>query len=204
MPLTITSITYQGHQSSHIHCGATSGKGSAMSCACEVSGRLGWRGCGETELTHTAEISFSPRPWEWSMPSTDVCHVSSLWDAAAVLPSKLGTGLPIDIFLIGQIQRSSLVDTSVSLSLSLCVSALHFQLFTAPLSLLFSFFLLLYFSHVISYFVSYPHSAILSLTLSLSLLHTLAATLKTVVAMVTALCCRKRQRAESAQHHFLV
>ncbi len=123
-----------------------------------------------------------------------------LRDATAVLPSRLGTGLLMDISLMerysGQAAAAQRIPLSVFLCLVLCASVFALLPYLSFISA--SVTLPLYFLHIISYFLACI-LARLSLSLSLrlssslrpstSLSHTLVATLKTAVTMVTAMCC---------------
>lgn len=126
----------------------------------------------------------------------------SLRDATAVLPSRLGTGFPRGHLSYGAIQWpgcSCSVDTALSVCLcfALCFSAsLHRSpvlpfFYFMPLSLppppspivCLTYYLLL--SRLRPFFWGLSSS----IRPSTSLSHTLVATLKTVVTMVTAMCC---------------
>lgn len=133
--------------------------------------------------------------------------ISPLWDATAVLPSRLGTGLLMDISLMerysGQAAATQRMPLCVSL-FSFAASHLAPSLLSPLLSLQCSYLSLIYASLTLPPIVfltqylplsrSHPFLSLSpclssSLRPSTSLSHTLVATLKTVVTMVTAMCC---------------
>ncbi len=207
MPLTIRSISYRTRQSDSIRRGATSeaerGTGGVM-CSWKLDSdrwRLEWSWRTEqTERLKSWNLIFSvalrvEHAQCWCLSSLP------LWDATAVLPSRLGTGLLMDISLMerysGQAAAAQWIPLSVFLCFALCFSV---SLFIAPLSYL-SFISasltlppIIFLTHYLPLSRLHPFlflSPCLSSSLrpSTSLSHTLVATLKTVVTMVTAMCC---------------
>lgn len=207
MPLAIKSISYQTHQSHFVHCGATSkavrGVGD-VTCLSERASD-GWR------LVQSGRTEQTGRLRSWNLIFSVALRVEHaqcwclsslpLWDATAVLPSRLGTGLLVDISLMERYSGQAAAARKMLPSAFLCFAVLLRPPTPSYLTCLSiqppSLFLPLYFSHIISYFLTSILSAfalswslILSPPLHIPLSHTLVATFKTAVAMVTAMCCR--------------